>query len=144
MLCLALCLGGCQRTYVIEDLRPGGADVSREVAHGVLGKESRVFRKWGEVVSLQYTSCDVYHKGEASWFDKVVWDVLLPFRSVLGGPVFGLPEVVEATFSSGRVWKKEMRRRWFWFVPLSESPASEYCDSLVRLHGSGEAGQAPE
>jgi hypothetical protein len=122
---------------VVEDLRPEAAPISIGEARSALGKETRTFRKWGEVVALRYTSYDVFHRGEGSVPATLLSRLLLPFRYVLAAPLFGLPEVVEARFSSGRTWKKEFRRRWLWFLPLQESLAREYCESLVKLHGTG-------
>ena len=128
-------LVGCQRTFLVEDVHRNAVSMSEEEAREVLGKWSRVFKKWGEIEACWYTSYDLYYRGRYTVFGRILVNVITFPIYFVRAPVFGLREVAEARFSSGRVWQREYRRRWLWFFPLQPSPAWRYCQALVRLHG---------
>ena len=138
---LTLLACGCQRTAIIEDLRPEAVSISEEDAREVLGNEARVLHKWGEVTSCRWTSYDVYHLGEAGVPKKILVTILTLPIFLIEAPFFGLTETVETEFSSGRVWKREFRRHWLWFFPLHASPGWEYAEALVKECGAGTGGQ---
>ena len=141
---LLLVAGGCQRTFVMEDLAPGSVAMSVAEATAILGKEEQVFATWGEICDVRYTSYDLYHKGRLSMTGKVIFSIVSFPVFLVRAPIFGLTEVLEVTFSSGRTWQRAFRRHWLWFFPLQGSPAWRYGQALVKLHGAEASGDAPD
>jgi len=128
---------------MVEDVHRTAVLMSEKEAAEILGKTSRIFKKWGEIEACWYTSYDLYHRGRYTVFGKILVNVITFPIYFVRAPVFGLREVAEARFSSGRVWQREYSRRWLWFFPLQSSPAWKYCQALVRLHGKEPEGLAP-